>query len=229
MFYLSLNKKSSKPYYLQIQESIERAIQSGMLKDNDRLATVLEVASFFDVSVMAPRKAYDELENKGLVYRVKGKGTFIKSRPKLVIPLQSFYDTKYFLKDQDWTIKSYISYIHQQRDELEMKVQTHLNGYPISHHEYRFYVPLDEEKLNWHQGNVIDYIYIESLIAFDIDYFETDFLAKSATAIDAQILNIPIHDPLIRLSSKAFAKDKTLLFTVENYYPSAFIHFESRN
>jgi DNA-binding transcriptional regulator YhcF (GntR family) len=44
MHYLSLNKKSSQPYYLQIEESIETAIQSGILKHGDKLATVSEIA-----------------------------------------------------------------------------------------------------------------------------------------------------------------------------------------
>lgn len=229
MFYLSLNKKSSQPYYSQIQESIEKAIRSGMLKDNDKLATVSEIATFFDVSVMAPRRAYDELETKNMVYRVKGKGTFVKARPKLMIPLNDFYNTKHFLPNKEWSLKSFITYLSQNRDELELKVQTHLNGYPISYHTYLFYVPVDEMKLKLHNGNVFDHDYIESIIPLDIDHLETDFLAKSASPIDAQILNVNNQDPLIRLSSQAYAKDKTHLFSVENYYPSQFVNFESRS
>lgn len=229
MFYLSLNKKSSQPYYLQIEESIERAIHRGMLKDNDRLATVSEIATFFDVSVMAPRKAYDELEAKNLIYRVKGKGSFVKARPKVIIPLEDFFNTKHFLPTKESTLKSYISYMSQSRNELEIKVQTHLNTYPISHHTFTFFVPLDEARLNLHNGNVFDYEYVETLLPVDIDYLETDFLAKSASPIDAQILSIENKDPLIRLSTRAFSKDQTLLFKVENYYPSAFVNFESRN
>jgi len=54
MHYLSLNKKSSQPYYLQIEESIDGAIQSGILKHGDKLATVNEIAQFFEISIMAP-------------------------------------------------------------------------------------------------------------------------------------------------------------------------------
>lgn len=229
MHYLSLNKKSSQPYYQQIEESIENAIRSGVLKHGDRLATVNEVAQFFSVSIMAPRKAYELLERKKCVTSIKGKGTFVNARPKLVIPLDTFYKIEHFLPNKDWLLKSYISFMDQEREATEIIVQTHLNDYPVSYHTYIFYVPVDEMRLKLHRNNVIDLNYINTITPIDIATMETDFLAKSASPIEAQVLKVDLGDPLIRLSSRVFGEDGTLIYESENYYPSAYVHFESHN
>lgn len=229
MHYLSLNKKSSQPYYQQIEESIESAIKNRVINHNDRLATVAEVAEFFDVSIMAPRKAYDLLEAKGIVYSVKGRGTFVNARPLLVIPLESFYRAEHFVPDKNWQLKSYISYFDQIREATELLVQTHLNDYPVSYHTYQFVVPVDEVRLKSHRNNVFDLHFIHTLIQDDVATMETDFIAKSATPLEARILQIENKDPIIRLSSKSYSATGELLYTSENYYPSAYVHFESRN
>jgi DNA-binding GntR family transcriptional regulator len=134
MHYLSLNKKSSQPYYLQIEESIDVAIESGVLKHGDKLATVNEIAQFFEISIMAPRKAYELLEVKKKVNSIKGKGTYVNARPHLSIPLENFYKLEHFLPHKGWTLKSYITFISQEREVTELLVHNHLNHYPISFH-----------------------------------------------------------------------------------------------
>ena len=229
MHYLSLNKKSSQPYYQQIEDSIENAIRLGTLKHGDRLATVNEVAQFFNVSIMAPRQAYENLERKGHVTSFKGKGTFVNARPVVTIPLDNFYQKKYFLPDKDWVLKSYISYFNQDREITELYVQTHLNDYPVSYHEYQFVIPIDETRLKMHQGNVIDYNFLDTITPVDIKTLETDFLAKSASHIDAQILKVNFKDPLIRLHTHMFASDHTLIGEVDTYYPSDYVRFNSNH
>jgi len=229
MHYLSLNKKSSQPYYLQIEESIAAAIQSGILKHGDKLATVSEIAQFFDVSIMAPRKAYELLELKKKVTSIKGKGTYVNARPHLSIPLDDFYKHEHFLPSKDGHLKSYITFMAQEREVTELLVHTHLNHYPISFHKYQFYLPVDETRLQLHQGSVFDLNFINTITPIDVASLETDFLAKTASAIDAQILQIHVGDPLIRLTSLLKSAEGILIGESDSIYPSEFIHFESRN
>ena len=228
MHYLSLNKKSSQPYYQQIEQSIEMAIYQGLLKHGDRLATVSEVAQFFNVSVMAPRKAYELLEQKNRVTSIKGKGTFVNARPTVVIPLDTFYKTEHLLPDKNWQLKSYISYIDQERETTEVHVHTHLNDYPVSYHVYQFSVPVDQTRLKMHQGNVIDLNFVNTIAPIDVTTLETDFLAKSASPIDAQILHIEPGDPIIRLTTKMYGPNHEFIGESDNYFPSDYVHFESR-
>jgi len=227
MHYLSLNKKSSQPYYQQIEDSIENAIRLGTLKHGDRLATVNEVAQFFSISIMAPRQAYENLERKGHATSYKGKGTFVNARPKLVVPLEEFYKFEHFLKDKNWGLKSYITLFNQDREVTELMVHTHLNDYPISFHKIQFFIPVDETRLRLHQGNVFDLNFINTLTPMDVVTLETDFLAKSASSLDAHILRVKPHDPLIRLSSTFKSNDGTLMGTSDGLYPSAYVHFET--
>lgn len=229
MHYLSLNKKSSQPYYQQIEESIESAIRSGILTHGDRLATVNEVAQYFGVSIMAPRKAYELLERKKKVTSIKGKGTFVNARPQLVIPLEDYYKIEHFLPNKNWSLRSYITFLDQDREVTEILVHTHLNDYPISFHRFLFHVPVDHTRLKLHQGNVFDLNFINTITPMDVAVLETDFLAKSASPIDAQVLQIELGDPLIRMTALLRSADGTLIGDSDTLYPSAFVHFESRS
>lgn len=229
MHYLSLNKKSSQPYYQQIEDSIESAIRSGILKHGDRLATVNEVAHYFGVSIMAPRKAYERLEGKKKVISIKGKGTFVNARPQLVIPLDDYYKIEHFLPNKNWTLRSYITFFDQDREVTEILVHTHLNDYPISFHRYQFNVPVDQSRIQLHRGDVFDLNFINTITPIDVAYLETDFLAKSASPIDARILQIDLGDPLIRLTSLLKSADGKLMGESDALYPSAYVHFESRS
>lgn len=229
MHYLSLNKKSSQPYYQQIEHSIETAIYQGILNHGDRLATVSEVAQFFNVSVMAPRRAYELLEQKKHVTSIKGKGTFVNARPVIQIPLDTFYRMEHLLPNKNWILKSYISYMDQDREITEFYVQTHLNDYPVSYHEFQFVIPVDETRLKMHQGNVIDISFLNTIMPIDIATLETDFLAKSASPIDAQILQVNPSDPLIRLTTKMYGANQEIIGEADSYYPSDYVHFQSNN
>lgn len=75
-----INKRSSKPLYLQIQGAIEGKILSGELKSGDRVMSENEIASSFKVSRLTARQAIEQLVVKGLLYRSAGKGTFVSER-----------------------------------------------------------------------------------------------------------------------------------------------------
>ncbi len=77
---LSLNKDSPVPIYYQLQQIIQDLINNKKLKEGDQLPTEDEVCRNFNISRMTVRQAYDNLLKMELIYRLKGKGTFIASR-----------------------------------------------------------------------------------------------------------------------------------------------------
>ncbi len=77
-----VDRESSTPMYLQLEEIIEDAIKSGVYKDGDKLPSENRLCLKYGVSRITVRQALNILEQKNLVYTVHGKGTFVK---KLVI------------------------------------------------------------------------------------------------------------------------------------------------
>lgn len=67
------------PLYRQLMEKLQKEITSGILKPGDRLLPEVEMAKYYQVSVITARKAMDELAALGLIEKKQGKGTFVTS------------------------------------------------------------------------------------------------------------------------------------------------------
>ena len=74
MFQLDL--KSGTPICDQIVSGFIRLKAIGFLKPDDQLPSVRALASKFSVNPNTIQKAYAILESKGIIYSVKGKGSF---------------------------------------------------------------------------------------------------------------------------------------------------------
>src|SRR5690625_283720 len=73
----SIDKSISVPLYYQIQEILEEKIISGEWDEGYQIPTEKELSNYFDVSTITVKRAIHELVNKGLLYRVRAKGTFV--------------------------------------------------------------------------------------------------------------------------------------------------------
>lgn len=74
---LQLNLKSGVPICDQIVNGIIRLKALGALQGNAQLPSVRSLAVTLSVNPNTVQKAYQILENNGIIYSVKGKGSFI--------------------------------------------------------------------------------------------------------------------------------------------------------
>ncbi len=74
-----INTRSGVPIYLQLLQQLEKGIAGGILKPGDRLPTVREVALKLTVNPNTVARAYRELEYRGLIESVQGRGTFVSN------------------------------------------------------------------------------------------------------------------------------------------------------
>lgn len=77
-----LDKNSFVPIYYQLFQHFSRLITSGELVPGDMLPTETDFAEQLGISRMTVRRVISELASAGMVYTVKGKGTFV-AEPKL--------------------------------------------------------------------------------------------------------------------------------------------------
>ncbi|PYI56356.1 GntR family transcriptional regulator [Paenibacillus flagellatus] len=71
--------KDNKPLYSLIVDELKAQISSGVYKPEDQLPTEAELSARYGVSRITTRRALEELERDGFIYRVKGSGSFVKS------------------------------------------------------------------------------------------------------------------------------------------------------
>jgi GntR family transcriptional regulator len=72
---ITLERNSPVPLYYQLAQSIEHAINTGVLAPGDRLENELSLTSRLGLSRPTARQAIQELVNKGLLVRKRGVGT----------------------------------------------------------------------------------------------------------------------------------------------------------
>jgi GntR family transcriptional regulator len=65
------------PIYRQIVRQVTDAIAGGRLKGGDRLPSHRELAAQLVIAPLTVKKAYDELEQQGLIETHQGRGTFV--------------------------------------------------------------------------------------------------------------------------------------------------------
>lgn len=73
-----LDYESAVPLYEQIVEELSENIKKGIYKDQCKLPTENELMEKYAVSRITIRRAVAELEEKGVVEKKQGKGTFIR-------------------------------------------------------------------------------------------------------------------------------------------------------
>lgn len=65
------------PLYEQIKEKIKALIISGVLKPDEKVPSVRELAQSLTINPNTIHKAYKELELEGYIYSVRAKGSFV--------------------------------------------------------------------------------------------------------------------------------------------------------
>ena len=75
MFIIDIQSKV--PIFEQLKKQILEFISIDILLPNDKLPSVRSLATDIGVNPNTVSKAYQELENQGYIYSIKGKGCFI--------------------------------------------------------------------------------------------------------------------------------------------------------
>ena len=72
-----IDKNSPIPIYYQLEQNIKTQIEKELLKPGDLLPSEREYGEKYEISRITVRQAITNLVNERILYRVKGKGTFV--------------------------------------------------------------------------------------------------------------------------------------------------------
>jgi GntR family transcriptional regulator len=99
-----INKDLPVPFYYQIAQILREGVRDAMNASEDEesaLPSESELCEIFQVNRGTIRHALDQLEHEGLIYREKGRGTFIRRR-RLELDLSALCSTTEDLKARGW-------------------------------------------------------------------------------------------------------------------------------
>ncbi|HBH13745.1 MAG: Transcriptional regulator, GntR family [Clostridiales bacterium 38_11] len=81
---ISFDQNSSKPIYEQIYEQFVKLISNKVLKTDEQLPSVRDLASSIRINPNTIQRAYKLLESKNYIYSVPGKGNFVSKAEDLI-------------------------------------------------------------------------------------------------------------------------------------------------
>ncbi len=72
-----IDYKDRRPIYEQIVDKVEELIIKGVLQPDSQMPSVRALSVELSINPNTIQKAYAELERRGFLYSVKGKGSFV--------------------------------------------------------------------------------------------------------------------------------------------------------
>ena len=82
-----IDRNNPMPIYRQIEDFLRAQIVSGQLRPQEMIPSENEISRILDVSPMTVRQAIGKLVTDGLIYRERGRGTFVAVPVRIDRPL----------------------------------------------------------------------------------------------------------------------------------------------
>jgi GntR family transcriptional regulator len=210
------------PLYIQVIDALVEYIEGNELEPGYQLPGEAELCRLFDVSRTVVRQAFQELEYKGMIYRTKGKGTFV-AKPKIHEGL--FQELTGFFQDMETRGHTPISEVlKQEKVAATKKVAGYLEineGAPVIQIDRLRYVqkepivlvttylPYDicPELLDVDLTDRSLYEYLEKEHGIQIARGKRHLEAVAANQVEAQYLGVNVGAPLLLLDSVSYLAD----------------------
>ena len=76
---IHIDYRDSKPIYKQICDGFENLIGQGILPTDSQLPSVRQLALDLSINPNTIQRAYQDMEGRGIIYSVKGRGSFVSA------------------------------------------------------------------------------------------------------------------------------------------------------
>jgi GntR family transcriptional regulator len=218
---MMVDKNSSVPLYVQIQTLLLDQIRAGDYAAGAQVPSELEIAGQHHVSRMTARKALDTLVSKGILYRSKGKGTYV-AESMVSYGLSTMLSFSQTLRAQGYDVQTQVlrqDVIPGSPDILE-KLQLGpesqlivirrlrlIADQPAAIHtayvEYRLFAPILEIDLS--RASLLESI--QRISGIPIAYTQDSVRADVATTEEASRLGVDACSPVLRVEGVAYGEN----------------------
>ena len=73
---ININYRDPRPVYEHVVDGFKKLIITGIIKKDEKMPSVRELASQYAINPNTIQRAYRDLETQGYIYSVPGKGSF---------------------------------------------------------------------------------------------------------------------------------------------------------
>lgn len=226
-----LDKNSYIPIYIQIEDIIKDRILANEYKIGDVIPSERELSAQFDVSRMTVRQSITNLVNDGLLFREKGRGTFV-AKPKLEQPLQGLTSFTEDMRARNMVPSSHILHFEKiipsiditRELQLELGEEVfyvirirHADDTPMAiertYIPVKIYPQLDADKLSGSWYSLIENAF-QQKIGNAIQLMEAAIVTKE----DSKFLQIAQTAPVLIIKRTSYLQDGTPFELVRSVY-----------
>jgi GntR family transcriptional regulator len=217
------------PLYYQLKTIIRRKIEAKEWNASDRIPSESYLSKYHEISPMTVRQAVNELCDDGLLYKVRGRGTFV-SKPRVERDLSELTSLSEKLKESGYDINRKVlnirTAIADKRVAESLEIQ---KGDRVIELER---LMLFEDTPFYHEMNVLPcdpceailtedfaensiYRILENKLGMKLDHAHTTIEAISSRDYESKLLKIRKGSPLLRLRQISFLKHNRPIHSLE--------------
>ena len=222
---MKINKNLPTPLYHQVKNYLEEKVIRGEWEPGFQLPTERELAKHFSVSTITVKRAVHDLVDKGILYRQRGKGTFVNKKENIDKDIYQLVTLRNELKDN--TPHPH-KVLHFNKEEAGDVISKELN---IKSNDQVF--KIHRLKLEEDEAVGIEYTYIPTTIipeisieTIDNDLIYNMFVNKFgiklgkakiffstivATELEAALLNISVGEQLMVLERYTYTESELIV------------------
>ena len=203
------------PKYMYIKISLTNKLKSGELVEGDKLPTETELCDSYGCSRLTVRKALDELMQEGYIYKIQGRGTYVKNRTpqkqnlqgisscSLLIRSQNMTPTKTILRKEIVPATAFIAGkfgLAENSPVLEYERVYYADGTPVIYSKSYFNISLlpDLEQYDLQNTSIISLI--KEKYNLEIVCLNRELRAVISDEKSSKLLNIPEKFPLLQVT-----------------------------
>lgn len=226
-------EKKRMPQYKIIEQDLRESIAIGHYKPGDMIPAEAELVETYGVSRVTVRKALDNLTAQGLLQRVVGVGTFVKSQmvkekqPKLVgftdeiTQMGMTPSTRVLAFELIRVPDSLYQTLHIEKDEMVYYIQRVrcADGVPFSfettYMSARLYPDVSLKILNGSK-----YHYVEDTLGLKIAYSNHTVTPILPSAEVAKLFDLEDDQPIVKIANTTYLENGQVLDFTELLYNS---------
>jgi len=218
---ITVDRNRALPLYYQVSECLEEMIKKGEIRPDEQMLSEDVLAARFGVSRPTINKAIAILIRKSIISRERGKGTFVRSGDVRLTLMQELVSLHESMQRENIRFRTVVLKVQRQKsngilaEKLALKQGARI--YYLKRLRYveeesfiisESYLPQelfpDLEKEDLRDRSLYDVLEQK----YGIPVIKTERSARAVKALDkeAELLRIPLGDPLIQLEGIAFSR-----------------------
>jgi len=226
-----IDKKSPIPVYYQLKNIILKKIKDGEFSEGSLIPSERDLGESLNISRMTVRQALNQLVSEGVLFREKGKGTFVAKGKIVQRNIMSFSDT---VREKGMVPSTQVLYfekvygIQSINDCLELKEEDIL--YNIKRLRLANEIPIAIEEvfiperycpnLEAFDPKFSLYKFLKEEYSLEINYMDNTIEAAKPGKEEKKLLAIADSTPVLRISSINYNEAGEKLFYEKDIYRS---------